>query len=330
MMHTQSMAVSSPTTGLNLASTRELQEVMTQSTLGNTSAPNFDTVNYSDRDPIHYPTYTHHSPERSSFNRSLLDCCQPSASSNRSSHYDTHRSRNPPASIAGNEFQSTSVVVPVPRRSFNFGAFLTPDPPYQTPNIDLPRRPGTSPPQQSSVPNGRCLLAPNTGRRQSEVTWQSYGSQFDRVQFPPVPSCNPRSRNDIPEKHTHAPPISAAPQTQPSVQAQDPREDICAIATYGSISTQSIDSRPLPISACPPQFLIQRPSDSAIREGLGVRRPGESHGCTPTSSTLRRKRSVQQYHTRQNKSNPAKCPRSQKSILNQRHQQLRAKTQRRR
>ncbi|CAE6422726.1 unnamed protein product [Rhizoctonia solani] len=308
VVHTQSMAAPS-TSELSSATAQKLPpdclqaQQLAQNALDCTSTPNFNTVNYSERDPVPYPSP--HNPEQPSFNQSILNHWQSSASSNHPSHLDTHtQSRNPPILIAGNEFQPMSVVaVPVPRRSFNFGAFLTPGPPCQTPNIDLPRRPGTSPPQRLSAPSGRCNLIPNTTRRQSEQTWKLYGSQFDRVQLPPVPSCNPRSRSNIREKDPHAPPISIVPRTRTWVQAQDPCEDNCVIATYGPVSTQATDNRPFLIDSYPSQSSVQQPTASSDREGLHVRKPGQSHSSA-RSSMLRQKQSDQQSHVRQNKSNP--------------------------
>ncbi|CAE6526267.1 unnamed protein product [Rhizoctonia solani] len=221
--------------------------------------------------------------------QSLPNYCQPSASSHPPQFATPTWSLNPLIPVAGADFLSVPVVaVPAPRRSLNFGAFLTPDPPYQISNLDLPPRPGTSPPQRISVPNGRSRLLPNTGRRQSEQTWQSYYSQPDHTQLPPPPSDHIEDTNHL-ENYTHIPAVS---RRQTWVQGQAQFVDNRAPVNYGPVPAQAPNGRAL-----------------TNNEGQGVWKPKQLQHSTSAAPTLYREHLGQQRRTtQQNQSDAGQTP----------------------
>ncbi|CUA70532.1 hypothetical protein RSOLAG22IIIB_08947 [Rhizoctonia solani] len=189
-------------------------------------------------------------------------------------------SQTSPSPVARNEFQSTPIlVVPAPQRSLNYGAFLTPDPPCQISNIDLPPRPGTSPLRQTSALNGKLRLLPNIGRRRSEQTWQSYGSQSDSVWLPELP-----------------PP--------PEDIGQFGGNNYAPSSLAVSVETHALG--PPTDNVRTHQFLIQQPVVSSTRERPSAPKPGpaqdhetaKSTVCQNRSSKERRQSNPKQMHQR--------------------------------
>ncbi|CAE6390491.1 unnamed protein product [Rhizoctonia solani] len=155
---------------------------------------------------------TPHSPRCPTPNQSHPTHCQPSPPRNSPLHYATHvRPQNSPMLVTTTEFQSTSVLnnflnAPAPQRYFAPGASLTPDPPQQSPNIDLPRRPRTSSP---AAPNERprflSATMPNTGRRVSDQSWQLYRTRCDRIQLPSLPPGCTMNTNHVGDNYSLVP-----------------------------------------------------------------------------------------------------------------------------
>ncbi|KDN42539.1 hypothetical protein RSAG8_06682, partial [Rhizoctonia solani AG-8 WAC10335] len=314
-MHTQSMPPPTRTQGFDSAGLDYALEMphnglqgqaMAESSVGNAPAPKPNIVIHSEGDLASGPIirragYSPHPGAPHNYQPPIShDYIYPPHGVHTWSH-------NPLSPVVGSEFQPTSVVaVPAPRRSLNFGAFLTPDPPRQISNIDLPPRPGTSPPQRTSVPNGRPWLLPNTGRRRSEQTWQSHGSQFDRVQLPQLPpalSLYPGNTDQIAENHSHAPPSLEVPRTQTQMQGNIRREANCAVETCELVTSQAPNYRPLANDTCTSRPVIRQPAVTSVQEGLGVHEPGQLQGHAPVNHH-RQKQLGQQHHTvRQNQSN---------------------------
>ncbi|KAL5631836.1 hypothetical protein ACGC1H_000023 [Rhizoctonia solani] len=232
------------------------------------------------------------------------DHCQPSASYDYPPHGVHARSDIPPGPVARSEFQLTTVVaVPAPRRSLNFGAFLTPDPPCQISNIDLPSRPNTSPPQRTSSPNGRLRLLPNAGRRQSEQTWRLYDALPDRVQLP-QPHPLPRDTNQPGESYSHALPSLAVSQTQTRGQDKIWPEVNCTVETYDPISVEVSGYPPLANNAGTYRTRIQQPMASSVQAGLCVFKSDQLQGHALANPPVVRNQVDEQHNTtHQNQAN---------------------------
>ncbi|KEP46435.1 hypothetical protein V565_199100 [Rhizoctonia solani 123E] len=311
-IHTQSISPPIVPEGLNSAGLNYALEIphnglqgqiIAEGLVGNATAPKFNIVHSEGglapilRDNEAFP-----------FSQ-RLDHCQPSASYDYPPHSEYTWSNIPSSPVAQSEFQSTTVVaVPAPRRSLNFGAFLTPDPPCQISNIDLPSRPNTSPPRRTSAPNGRLRLLPNTGRRRSEQTWQSYGSLSDRAQLPqllPPPSIDPVDTNQPGGSYSHAPPSLAISQTQTRG-----RDHIRPEVNYAVESLETCGLISVEIPGCPPlanndltvRPLIQRPTASSVREELSVFNSGQLQGHALANSPVVRNQLSEQHDTEQSNS----------------------------
>ncbi|KAJ1305706.1 hypothetical protein OPQ81_010441 [Rhizoctonia solani] len=266
---------------------------------GAMSAPTLDiNIQSAEGQP---PLSILHNPGSTSFTQSLTPHHQPFPSDNFPNYYESCTwSDNQLIPVASSEIQRT-VAVPEPRRSLNFSAFLTPDPPRQHSNIDLPPRPDTSPPQQTSALDGGSRLLPNiaAGRRQSEQAWQSYSSQFDWVQPPGAPRY-PENLNYLEGNYAYPPQAPEVPQTQPWVHGESQSEGGFASANYGQAPVRNPKDRPLTTAACTSQLPFKERPATGLQGGLGNRKPGKPQRRTIANSTLRPKAGKQQHTVQQN------------------------------